>query len=164
MIAAGDAVAVRRVLAVASDQEDSLFESRPDLRPLLTEFSTFQTALFTFQPLEIAEGAGWFAKIVGRGGLLYSLVDVRGFAFGGKKDDQQCNVSIAFQYGNFVPSTIVSSVFGVYSIFKSSPVGIPKDYGQPTYMDAEQERGMAMLTAGFDVEKCEEVDRKNRKP
>lgn len=164
LIAAGDAAAVRRILAVASGQEVSLFDARPDLRPLLSTFSTSQSVVFTFQPLEIAEGTGCLGKIFGPGNPLFSLIDVRGHAFGSRKDDQQCTVSIAFQYANRVPSTLVSSVFGAFSIFNTIPVGIPEDLGQPTYMDAEQERGMAILTAGFDVQKCEEVDRKNRNP
>lgn len=161
-VAAGEAGAVRQVLAVASGREKSLFDTRKDLRPLLDAYASSQVVLFKFQPLEIAEGAGCFGSLFGGGNPLYSLVGVRGQAFGSRKDAQRCEASIAFQYNSRVPSTVVSSVFGVFSALNTIPVGIPPELGSPIAMDAEQDSGLAMLTASFDVKKCEEVDRKNR--
>lgn len=162
MIVAGDSEAVRRVLAVASGQDVSLFEARRDLRPILSMFSDSQVVVFTFQPREIAKPAGCLGGILGRGNPLFSLVGVRGHAFGSRKDEERCDVSIAFQYGSRVPSSVVTGVFGIFSTFNAIPVGIPAELGTPLDMDAEQERGVAMLTAAFDVEKCDDVDRKNR--
>lgn len=162
IVAAGDAVAVRQVLAVAAGTEKTLYDARPDLRPLLETYATSQSAVFRFQPLRIAEGAGCLGSLFGGGNPLSSLIGVRGQAFASWKTEKQCSVSIAFQYGNRLPASVVSTVFGTLSLLNTIPAGIPEELGQPQSMDAEQDRGMAMLTADFDVAKCDEIDRKNR--
>jgi hypothetical protein len=161
-VAAGDAVALRQVLAVASGGAKSLYDARPDLHPLLEAFSTSQVTVFRFQPLDVATGAGCLGGVLGNGNPMFSLVGVRGHAFGSRKTDRQCTVSVAFQYYNRVPSSVVSTIFGMMSVVNTIPVGIPPELGSPRSMDAEQERGMAMLTAEFDVAKCDELDKKNR--
>lgn len=158
-IVAGDPAAIRHVLAVVGDQEDSLLEARPDLRPLLVRFSTSQGVVFTFQPQAIAEGAGTLGWVLSGVNPFFTLLGIRGVAHGSYTDEERCEFTVGYQYHNRIPSTIVWTVLEVVSVSKAIPgMRFPEELGTPIYMSVEHRRGLATSTAGFDVKKCKEFN------